>query len=393
MPLSARGNRRRSGLTPLVHTGVTALALFGAVLLTTAGQSAAADWTIEPVPKPAHSGNTELTGVSCTSRSDCFAVGFRDVPPTNDPVPLVEHWNGSAWTTGHTPTPATPGWSGWLSAVSCATRRACLAVGLSYSDRSRPGPFAERWDGSSWSIERLPHLPNAEALDGVSCASSTDCIAVGYGRSSVAAHWNGTRWSAENIHFGDPAGRPNALTSVSCATGNCAAVGWDNVGVCGEDGEGSFYSIPVFGFWTGGGWLLRRQPDLVCSNGGDSYGGDTVDSVSCASPVACTAVGSAVYRWDGERWSLQVIGADELRGVSCPSTNACIAVGSRIYAWDGLRWSSVRTPLPAHARVPELDGVACLSRAWCVAVGSYEDSRGMDHMVVDSIGGGSARER
>ena len=351
---------------------------------------AAAGWGIQPVPKPAHSGDAELLGVSCTSRSNCFAVGFRDLRPTNDPVPLVEHWSGAAWSTEPTATSTPSGWSGWLSAVSCASRTACVAVGLSYSDRAQPGPLAERWDGSSWSIERVPHLGNAEALDGVSCASSTDCLAVGYGRSSVAAYWNGTRWSAENVRFGDPAGRPNALTSVSCSSGNCATVGWDNVGLCGQDGYDSYFSIPILGFRTDRGWALRRHPNLVCSNAGDSYSGYTVDGVSCASPVACTAVGSAIYHWDGHRWSVQAapVDAGELRGVSCPSANACTAVGSRIYSWKGLGWSSLHIPLPVHAAAPELNGVTCLSRAWCVAVGSYVDGALNNSMLVESLGVG-----
>ena len=368
------------------------LLLFGAgVVAAAAAQSAAAaGWSIEPVPKPPNSGDTELSGVSCTSTRACVAVGWRDVPATNDPVPLVERWNGSTWSTEHTPMSTTAGWSGWLSAVSCASSRACVAVGLSYGDNSSSGPFAERWDGSSWSIERIPQLGDAEALDGVSCASSTDCTAVGYGKSSVAAHWNGTRWSAQSIHFGDPDGRPNALTSVSCTPSSCAAVGWDNVGLCGGDVD-SFYSVPVLGLWTDRSWSLRRHPNLVCSNSSDPAGGYTVNGVSCTSPGACTAVGTAVYRWEGHRWSIQPgpTGADGLNGVSCTSSNACTAVGSRIYAWNGLDWSSVRIPLPAQATAPELAGVSCLSRSSCVAVGSYLDPALNGFMLVESIGIGA----
>jgi hypothetical protein len=357
-----------------------------------AQSAVAAGWAVQPVPKPARSGATGLSGVSCTSTNSCVAVGWRDVSPANDPVPLVEHWNGSAWSTEQTPSSTASGWAGWLSAVSCASTGACVAVGLSYSDVSRPYPLAERWDGSSWSIERIPHLGDAEALDGVSCASSTDCIAVGYGRSSVATHWNGTRWSAQNIHFGDPGARPNALASVSCTLGSCAAVGWDNVGLCGEDDYNNYYSVPVLGFWTNRNWSLRRHPDLVCSNGGNDHGGYTLDGVSCTSSTACTAVGTGVYRWDGGRWSAQPapIGADELSGVSCTSTSACTAVGPNIYTWSGLHWSSVRIPRPAHVTTAALSSVSCMSPESCVAVGGYEDRRGRNLLLIDSIGVGAA---
>ena len=207
---SRRRNRIGTSRTELRTAGSRVvrqvLLLFGAgVVAAAAAQSAAAaGWSIEPVPKPPNSGDTELSGVSCTSTRACVAVGWRDVPATNDPVPLVERWNGSTWSTEHTPMSNTAGWSGSLSAVSCASSSACVAVGLSYGDNSSSGPFAERWDGSSWSIERIPQLGDAEALDGVSCASSTDCTAVGYGKSSVAAHWNGTRWSAREHSFRRP---------------------------------------------------------------------------------------------------------------------------------------------------------------------------------------------
>ena len=107
-----------------------------------------------------------------------------------------------------------------------------------------------------------------------------------------------------------------------------------------------------------------------------------MNAVSCTSPVACTAVGNGVSRWDGRRWSIQPapIGADTLDGVSCTSTDACTAVGSGVYAWSGHRWSSVRI-----AFAGELTGVSCPSHALCVAVGSYIDNAG-DHLLVASEG-------
>lgn len=117
-----------------------------------------------------------------------------------------------------------------------------------------------------------------------------------------------------------------------------------------------------------------------------------MNGVSCTSRIACIAVGTAVYRWEGHRWSIQPgpAGADGLNGVSCASSNACTAVGSRIYAWNGLDWSGVRIPRPARDTAPELAGVSCLSRSSCVAVGSYLDPSLNGFMLVESIGIGAA---
>ena len=386
----SRDESCRSSEPPGLGLSVEVMLLFGAgVLAAAAAQSAAAaGWSIQPVPKPANSGDTELSGVSCTSTRDCVAVGWRDVPATDNPVPLVERWNGSTWSTEHTPMSTASGWSGWLSAVSCASSSACVAVGLSYSDESSSGPFAERWDGSSWSIERIPQLLDAEALDGVSCASSTDCTAVGYGPDRRSRRI-GTALAGPLRAFISATRKDGQMRSLACRARRAAAprlVGTTSA-LCRGD-TSSFYSVPVLGFWTDRSWSLRRQPNLVCSNSSDTDGGYTVNGVSCTSRTACTAVGTAVYRWEGHRWSIQPapIGADGLSGVSCTSTNACTAVGSRIYTWNGLDWSSVRIPRPAEATAPELTGVSCPSRGSCVAVGSYLDRAFNGFMLVDAIG-------
>jgi hypothetical protein len=208
-------------------------------------------------------------------------------------------------------------------------------------------------------------------------------MAVGYGRSAVAAHWNGTRWRAQALDFGDPEGRPNALTGVSCTLGGCAAVGWDNVGLC-SGGDDNFYDLPVLGFWTEQLWSLRRHPNLACADS-DGGAGHLLNGVSCTSQAACTAVGDGVYRWNGRRWSVQSVpvGADSLDAVSCTATDACTAVGSRVYTWNGHHWSEV---LAAEA---ELTGVSCMSRASCVAVGSSTDDGDGSQMLIESTGMGT----
>jgi hypothetical protein len=64
--------------------------LVGAGLVVAAGAqpAAAAGWSIQPVPLPAHSGDSSLSGVSCTSSNACIAVGSS---AWNGP--LAERWN------------------------------------------------------------------------------------------------------------------------------------------------------------------------------------------------------------------------------------------------------------------------------------------------------------
>ena len=389
----AAGRRDDGSRRSRVIRRVTLLVGAGVVAAAGAQSAAAAGWSIDQVPQLAHSSDAELSGVSCISRIDCVAVGQSVVPSTDEPIPVVEHWNGSSWSNEHAPLPRRSDSSGGLSGVSCISSTACIAVGFRYSETSGDlGSLAERWNGSSWSIQRTPRLADGDQFDDVSCVSITDCIAVGgNGLAPIAERWDGRGWSVQNLHFGDPDGRPNALMSVSCAPGRCAVVGWDNVGICGEGVYNGYDppiigSVPVFGFWTDRGWSLVRRPNFACSNNG----GDILNAVSCASATTCTAVGTKVYRWNGRHWSVQAapIGG-ELTGVSCPSTDACTAIGSRIDTWDGRRWSTVQIPRPADAVARELTAVSCPSRATCVAVGGYIDHTLNGDLLIESRGVGA----
>ncbi len=177
---------------------------------------------------------------------------------------------------------------------------------------------------------------------------------------------------------------------MSCSSaGTCAAVGWDDIGLCADPYD-SDYFVPVLGRWASGRWSLTGRANLGCSESSDNGGGNGLNAVSCTSSAACTAVGTRVYRWDGRRWTIQPapIGDDVLSGVSCTSQSACTAVGSRVYTWNGRAWSSVPIRAPAKAIAPGLSGVSCTSPESCVGVGAYESRAGGDVLLVESIGVG-----
>lgn len=371
--------------------------LLGAGVLAAAGAqpAAAAGWAVQPVPLPPRPANTFLSGVSCASTRDCTAVGVANVISTDNLIPLVEHWNGVTWSIERTPIPPLSEGGGGLSGVSCTSSSACIAVG---SFGSEEDPLAERWDGSSWSLQRPPDPDDAWDFDGVSCASSTDCVAVGGGEEPIAERWNGRWWSVQTTHFSDALA--SGLLGVSCPSRTtCAAVGADDIGFCSDEyGYGSGYSdyyVEVFGLWRSGRWSLRPHPDIPCSRSGKDGGGDGLAAVSCTSPTACTAVGSEIYRWNGSRWSIQPgrIGSDVPSGVSCASSDACAAVGSHIYMWNGDDWSSLAIPWPAHAAAARLNGVSCVSPDSCVAVGTYANRAGRNFPLVVSLGIGATEER
>jgi hypothetical protein len=116
-----------------------------------------------------------------------------------------------------------------------------------------------------------------------------------------------------------------------------------------------------------------------------------LSGVSCASPTACTAVGTAfdnsgnplgtlTERWNGASWGIQstptsASPGDFLNDISCVSAAQCTAVGNTATdtlaeIWNGVTWRVVPTPDPAGAAVSGLFGVSCTAPSACTAVGA-----------------------
>ena len=418
-------------------------------------------WSIQSTPNPTGATSGLLSGVSCTSPTACTAVGSF-ATSTVDAVTLAERWNGTSWSIQTTPNTASSE-SQTLYGVSCISATACTAVGSSSNDRMT---LAEPWNGTSWSIQTTPNIAGTftNVLDGVSCSSATACTAVGYfvngshGRVTLAERWNGTSWSVQTTPPNPKGVTDSSLDSVSCTSATaCTAVGFpDNdaqVGTLAERWNGTSWSIQstpnpppnglgrligvsctsavactavgstvpnfrvqsssatVAEHWDGTRWSIQSTPNPA----GATYNAG-VRAVSCASPTACTAVGSftdstgrivpLAERLDGTSWSVQSVpnpagaGYSLLSGVSCTSATACTAVGSSSASfnsdgvtlaerWDGTSWSIQATPNPEGANGSALNGVSCTSATACIAVGSIANSSFRNVALAESWNGTS----
>ena len=323
----------------------------------------------------------DLYGVSCTGRKQCTATGLAATRTGKNYKPLAERWNGTTWTAQTTPTTNTGGYLGAaLSAgVSCTSSSACMAAGFSYT-ATASRLLGEGWNGRTWTIQ--PDSAPAVAGDpaGISCTWAKDCIAVG-SRSSgmtLAEHWNGRTWSAETTkHTG-------ALLGASCpATGNCTAVGWNDAGKA------------LAAHWNGKAWSDESPADPQPLN--------PLSGVSCPSTSFCMAVGSGgtasasaysmaplAEQWTGGAWTALTLpdpyaSTDyaELNSVSCISATNCMAVGDDTNAagtadvtvaaqWNGSAWTILSTPSPAA--LSALYSVSCTSPTFCSAVGASSAS-------------------
>jgi hypothetical protein len=178
-----------------------------------------------------------VPGVSCTSSSACTAVGYAGVN-ADDQAPLAETWNGTTWTTQ---TPATPNGEtdSNLGAVSCGLPTSRTAVGgeADFSTTVTYGMLPEHFDGNTWTVDPPPPPSGApgSSLLGVSCATTSSCVAVGYyndneypevtGDTPIAESWNGTTWSTE-LPVDVPGASISGLFGVSCTSSTvCTAVG------------------------------------------------------------------------------------------------------------------------------------------------------------------------
>jgi hypothetical protein len=352
-------------------------------LVAPAAIAAGSGWSIQRTPNPPGAQSSGLFSVSCLSASDCLAVGSYYKRGTK---PLSERWNGHAWSIDRAQSPAGATFAD-LDGVSCVSPNACTAVGLYQKTGGALMTLAERWNGSKWSIEKTPNPRNSThtELDGVSCPSTHACTAVGFYRSTgpyrtLVERWNGSTWSIDRSPR--PTGASTAqLLGVSCpSTKACTAAG--------NYQNGSSIYATLIERWDGHGWKVQSSPNH--HGGGDNY----LYGVSCPSLHACVAVGkyengaahaALVERWDGSGWSLvrapSPAGALDisLTGVFCVTAHVCTAVGdykngagSTLTLGErskGGKWSREHTPNPPHATLNELDGVACPSVNACAAVG------------------------
>src|SRR5262249_30003862 len=127
------------------------------------------------------------------------------------PAQLAEVWNGS-WAKLSTGNPPGASWSALLD-VSCRTDTFCMLTGQAGTTRQAGGrtvfvshAAAYTWDGSKLTRLTVPTPKGGHdaELAGVSCPTTTSCLAVGNytradGRSQAySAHWSGGTWTVQN---------------------------------------------------------------------------------------------------------------------------------------------------------------------------------------------------
>ncbi len=213
-------------------------------------------WRTEINPTPAGSTRTHLQSITCVGVNDCNAVGFaynsKDVYVT-----YADHWNGSSWKLVPTENPRGAVGS-FLEGVACTSATRCIAVG--YAERSSASyqTLVETWNGKVWSLARSANRSGTSSslLNSIACAGSRACNAVGYstsaaGEEAFAERWNGSTWSVGPTRS---PGTHGQLTGVECRSAtSCTAVG--------SDANRAGVTVTLAEHWNGSTWSVEATPN------------------------------------------------------------------------------------------------------------------------------------
>jgi hypothetical protein len=381
--------------------------------------SATTNWRSHELPSPPGATAASFNGISCASPGNCTAVGEAYFNTANSPQAIAVLETNGKWGPVTVLTMAGAPLSS-AAGVSCTPDGACVAVGQIQQQGGRYA-FAATEHHGRWAVTQVgtPGFAAAVTLNGVTCVSDGNCVAVGdasmaKGQAPMLATESGGTWRSLTA-ITPPNGVPQAggggdseqLSSVACSQpGECLAVG----DYLTEQDQSHQISRPMAVIESHGRWLhsvaVTVPPDAAAFQipaglGGPMYlGYAALESVSCVPRGPCLAVGEystakvsrsgiAVSEMNGKWGPTQEL--PSLDAVTCnseycaalelPGTGNRDAPGIAITYMHG-RWSQgtvIRPPANAnvHAKLGDglnLEGLACFPVSGCTAAGSYTDT-------------------
>jgi hypothetical protein len=333
----------------------------------------------------------DLKAVACPAQGVCFAVG----ESVNPQAGLITKITPTSLTPMSVPVPA--GYSvDSLTGISCPSATSCIAVGIGGLKTSFGGMVTDTWNGSSWSLKFLPlpdFIPSA-----VACGSPTYCLAGGYTNRTASparlALFNGTTWT----DLATPAvPKPFAngwIHDVACpGPTSCLAVGE-------LDGSFSIGRASIL-FNEAATYVTKGTTLSTVANGTNLLFQGALQSVRCASPTSCVALGTGsslfgfapggvlTEKWNGVRWTAAratpPANTTGLTVIGCPSTTTCSIVGQRTDPNDSGRLvtevgGSLTGTTYAVQPIPNLYSTSeqvlvsgtCFSATDCYAVGNTQ---------------------
>jgi hypothetical protein len=310
---------------------------------------------------PAAGVTSWLSGVTCISATDCWAVGEMLTAGAPLDTTLIEHYAGGVWTVD----PSSGVTPGALDSVACVTSAECWAVGAGLpGGLSNAQPLIEQLSGGAWNVVSGPAVTEGGQLFSVACVESGRCWAVGFedGSGSLIEQYSGSTWSVGPIAEG------TSLSSITCPTeDDCWAVG-----------GGPAHIV----HYATGAWSTYDTSAIGDMN--DGLGSPSgMNSITCPSAAACWALGNTsdgrplTLQYSGGAWtevgSPMIADGGMPAGVACYSQDDCWAVGNAVIEhYDGTTWTVA--PSPDVTGNADLSSVACPGSGGCWAVGGVSNA-------------------
>ena len=219
-------------------------------------------WVYQPIFAAADSYTNVLDAVSCTAVQVCMAVGYQtNVSSSGYQHPLAVELDGTSWNLSHTVAVNDRSNISELTGLSCASINWCVAVGYRSTDGDwgQEGvyqPLVERWDGTAWTVQSTPVIqaPSGGQLAAVSCTSSVACIAIGKGSTSggfLAEQWNGISWRIQTTPLATES--VDTVDAISCDAVNACVAAGDTIKTTDP-----YRTIPLTEFWDGASWRILQ---------------------------------------------------------------------------------------------------------------------------------------
>ena len=229
-----------------------------------------------PVPEPADGG---LVDVAATSTVNAWAVGYLGGVDLNDGIPLILHWNGTAWTRARLPAALGRGYFAGVTATSATNAWAVTNTGK-----------IVHWNGLRWDHVVSPVIGVTYQLHDVATTSARNVWAVGGAGSkrTVILHWNGLRWTWDLSPKIRGRYSFRGLYAVSASSA-------DDALAVGSADEGTLAL-----HWNGHGWKRFKTP----GRGGLNSLEDVTFIPRSGRAWAVDVTGSAtlIFEWDGTSW-------------------------------------------------------------------------------------------
>jgi len=316
--------------------------------------------------------NNALNGLAVVSRRLAWAAGIEGFSSngTMPGRPLIERWNGRAWSRVRLPSI----WPGGLGSVAASSAANAWALG---QERSGTTEHLLHWNSHRWRTSAFPGTPGTFYGNlGLTAAPSGRAwlIASSSGSSQIFG-WNGRAWKQQSY----------LCPNVSCNLDRIVARTGSDSWAVGNYVTAALDGGPLALHWTGHSWHSTRMPFV-------KFG--YLTGVFASSATNAWAVGAVfnssamlLYRWNGTSWrrvpapaGLTAPSLGELTGISGDASGHLWIfdfgqqAGDRaIYLrFDGHHWSKVTGALVAgqsRVIVRDVEAVPGTSASWSVGLG------------------------